>query len=130
MLMHETMVAQSLLAAISDEAAKHNAKPVGAKISCGKLSAINDEALFFAFEAIAKGTSCEGVKLDIEHKPMHGRCKKCDQSFEVELRTPFCNTWQNGNPLEHPGCSKCGSDDFELLPDAPLMLEEIELQTD
>jgi Zn finger protein HypA/HybF involved in hydrogenase expression len=73
MLMHETMVAQSLLVAISDEAAKHNAKPVGAKISCGELSVINDEALCFAFEAVAKGTLCEGVKLEIEHKPMRGQ---------------------------------------------------------
>ena len=36
--MHETMIAQSLLAAIAQEAAKlPNAKPVRAKISCGKL---------------------------------------------------------------------------------------------
>jgi len=114
--MHEMMVAQSLLATISDEAAKHNAKPVGAKISCGKLYAINDEALCFAFEAIAKGTLCEGVKLEIEHKSVRAKCKNCNQSFDVEL--------------SQPGCSKCGSGDFELLPDAPLILEEIELQTD
>ena len=128
--MHETMVAQSLLAAISDEAAKYNAKPVGAKISCGELYAINDEALRFAFEAIAKGTACEGVKLDIEHKPIRGQCKKCNQSFEVELAAPFCDTSQNGNPLARPRCPKCGSDDFELLPDRPLILEEVELETD
>ena len=128
--MHETMVAQSLLATISDEAVKHNAKPVSARISCGKLYAINDEALCFAFEAITKGTPCEGVKLEIEHKPIRGQCKKCNQSFEVELGSPFCGTSQNGNPLSQPRCLKCGSEDFELLPDAPLMLEEIELQTD
>ncbi|MHC4558668.1 MAG: hydrogenase maturation nickel metallochaperone HypA/HybF [Planctomycetota bacterium] len=67
--MHETMVAQSLFATISDEAAKNNAKPVGVKISCGMLNPINDEILRFAFEAIAKDTPCEGVKLQIEHKP-------------------------------------------------------------
>jgi len=44
--MHETMVAQSLLATISDEAAKQNAKPIGAKISCGTLNAVNDEVLY------------------------------------------------------------------------------------
>jgi len=114
--MHEMMVAQSLLATISDEAAKHNAKPVGAKVSCGKLYAINDEALCFAFEAIAKGTLCEDVTLEIEHKPVRAKCKNCNQSFDVEL--------------SQPRCSKCGSGDFELLPDAPLILEEIELQTD
>ena len=54
--MHETMVAQNLLVTISAEAAKQNAKPVNARISCGKLHAISDELLVFAFEAIAKGT--------------------------------------------------------------------------
>jgi hydrogenase nickel incorporation protein HypA/HybF len=110
--MHETMVAQSLLAAILGEAAKQNERPVGAKISCGMLNVINDELLVFAFDAIAKGTACEGVKLQIEHKPMQGRCKNCNQSFELEL--------------SHPACAKCGSEDFELQPDAPLLLEEIE----
>jgi len=114
--MHETMVAQSLLTAISDEAAKHNAKPVGAKISCGKLSAINDETLCFAFEALAKGTPCEGLQLQIEHKPIRASCKNCNQDFDVEF--------------SRPRCSNCGSEDFELLPDAPLILEEIEFQTD
>ena len=114
--MHETMVAESLLATISTEAAKQNAKPVNARISCGMLNAINDEILCFAFEAIAKGTPCEGMKLEIEHKPMQGLCKSCNESFDVEL--------------SHPRCSKCGSEVFELLPDAPLLLEEIELQTE
>jgi hydrogenase nickel incorporation protein HypA/HybF len=112
MLMHEMVVAENLLAAISEEAAKRKVKPIGAKISCGKLYAINDEALRFAFEAIAKGTVCEGLKLQIEHKPIQGRCKKCGETF---------NAGFNGQ-----GCPECGSEDFELLPDAPLLLEEIE----
>ena len=110
--MHEMTVAQGLLAAISAETAKQNAKPVSAKISCGALNVINDELLCFAFDAIAKGTACEGMKLQIEHKPIQGRCKSCEQNFDIELCSPRC-----------PGC---GSEDFELLPDAPLLLEEIE----
>ncbi len=114
--MHETMIAQSLLATISTETAKQNAKPTCAKISCGILNAINDEILCFAFEAIAKGTACEGMKLEVEHKPMQGQCKNCNQVFDVELH--------------RPQCPKCGSDQFDLLPDAPLVLEEIEFQTE
>ncbi len=114
--MHEMMVAQSLMAIISDEAAKHNAKPVSAKISCGTLNPVNDEALRFAFEAIAKDTSCEGLEFHIEHKPLRGRCKNCGHNFDVEL--------------SHPACSECSGEDFALLPDAPLMLEEIDFQTD
>jgi hydrogenase nickel incorporation protein HypA/HybF len=116
MLMHETMVAQNLLAVILEEAAKHNAKPKAAKISYGKLYVINDESLCFAFEAIAKETLCEGVKLEIEHKPIQGQCKNCNRRFDVELSSPRC--------------PKCGGEDFQLLPDAPLMLEEIEFQTE
>ncbi len=114
--MHETMVAQSLLATISDETAKQNAKPVAAKISCGTLNAINDEILCFAFEAIAKGTPCEGIRLEIEHKPIQGKCKNCDETFDFEL----CQ----------PKCPKCGGEEFDILPDAPLILEEIEFETE
>ncbi len=114
--MHEMMVAENLLATISEKSAKQNGRPVGAKISCGKLNAINDEALCFAFEAIAKGTSCEGIKLEIEHKPMRGQCKNCNESFDVVF--------------SRPSCPKCGSEEFDLLPDAPLMLEEIEFETE
>jgi len=83
--MHETMIAQSLVAAISEQAKKQNAKPISAKISCGMFNAVNDEILCFAFEAAAKSTPCEGMKLEIEHK---------------------------------------------TKPDAPLLLEEIEFETD
>ena len=114
--MHETMMAQSLLSTISVEAEKQNAKPISAKISCGVLNAINDDILCFAFDAIAKDTACEGVKLEIEHKQMQGRCKNCEEIFEIELCRPVC--------------PKCGSEDFELQPDAPLVLEEIEFSTE
>jgi len=114
--MHETMVAQSLFLRISDEASKQDGKPIGAKISCGTLNAINDDSLIFAFEAIAKGTSCEGLKLEIEHKRIQGRCKNCDEGFDVEF--------------SHPCCPKCNGEEFDLLPDAPLLLEEIEFETE
>lgn len=114
--MHETMVAQNLLAAIADEAVKQSAKPLSAKISCGTLNVINDDALCFAFEAIAKGTNCEGMKLQIEHKPMQGRCRSCNERFDIVI--------------SHPVCPKCGSENFNLLPDAPLILEEIEFETE
>ncbi len=114
--MHETMVAQSLMAIIADEAAKQDAKPVAAEISCGMLNPVSDEILRFAFEAIAKDTPCEGMKLQIEHKPIQARCKNCGRNFDVELSLPEC--------------PKCGGDDFKLQPDAPLILEEIEFQTE
>jgi len=110
--MHEATIAQSVLAAVLAEAKKQNARPVAVKISCGVLNGINAESLRFAFEAIGKGTACEGVKLDIEQKPIQARCKKCSCVFALELH--------------EPRCPKCRGDDLELLRDAPLMLDEIE----
>jgi len=112
--MHETALAQSLVEVISQEAEKRHAKPLRAKMSCGELNAVNDDVLSFAFGAVAQGTPCEGMELQIEHKPLQARCRACGRVFTVDLSGPEC-----------PGC---GSQDFELLPDAPLMLEEIEFE--
>jgi len=112
--MHETAVAQSLVEMISQEAQSRHAKPIRAKMSCGELNAINDEALSFAFEAIAEGTPCQGTKLQIEHKPLQATCKTCGRTFAVDY--------------SNVKCPVCGSDNFELLPDAPLLVEEIEFE--
>jgi hydrogenase nickel incorporation protein HypA/HybF len=112
--MHEVMVALSVFEAISAEANKQNARPVSAKISCGVLNAISPDALCFAFEAISKDTVCQGVRLNIEQKPIQARCRKCDATFSFDLHSPTC--------------PKCKGDDFELMPDAPIMLDEIEFE--
>jgi len=114
--MHEAAVAQSLLTTILAEAKKQNATPVAAKISCGVLNAINDEILCFAFEAVAADTCCEGLKLEVEHKPLRGQCKSCDELFEFEI----CQ----------PACSKCGSENFKLMADESLVLETIEFEVE
>ena len=110
--MHETAIAQGIFDAIEKEAKQQDAKPLSAKITCGLLNAVNDEVLQFAFDAICKGTICEPVELNIEHKPLRGKCKKCEEEFDIDISKPLC--------------SCCGSHRFELLPDGPLMLQEIE----
>ena len=112
--MHETMVAQSLIEAIAQEAQKQQAKPIRAKMSCGQLNAVNDEVLSFAFDAVAAGTPCEGMTLEIEHKPLQAKCGACDRTFVV-------------TPAE-ARCPSCRSDDFALLPDAPILLETVEFE--
>jgi hydrogenase nickel incorporation protein HypA/HybF len=112
--MHETMVAHSILSTVSAEATKLGAKPISAKISCGQLNPINDEVLNFAFEAAAKGTVCEGMKLEVVHIALKATCKKCGSSFDFDIYSPTC--------------LDCGSGEFEITPDAPLLLEEIEFE--
>ena len=112
--MHEATVAQSLVDVILQEAEKQHAKPVRAKMSCGELNKINDDVLSFAFDAVAQGTACEGMTLLIEHRPLQAKCRTCGSEFAVDMSNVRC-----------PGCR---GGDFELLPDAPLVLDEIEFE--
>ncbi len=110
--MHETVVAQDMIDVVLKEAGKYQKKPVRIKVSCGQLNALNDEVFGFAFEVVGKGTLCEGVRVDIEHKLLQGQCSDCCTIFDLDI--------------DHAQCSACQSDAFQLLPDAPLILEEIE----
>jgi len=112
--MHETIVAQNILSAILVEAEKIGAKPISARISCGQLNPLNDEVMSFAFEAATKETVCDGMKLEIVHIPLQAVCKKCGEKFNFDVYSPLC--------------VKCGSIEFELGSDAPLLLEEIEFE--
>jgi hydrogenase nickel incorporation protein HypA/HybF len=112
--MHEATIAQQLDKMISAEAAKYGKRPVGAKISCGTFSAVNDELLREAMAAITKGTASEGLKLEVEHKPIEGLCRRCKKKFEPDLKKMRC--------------TGCGSEDFDLLSDASFILEEIEFE--
>jgi hydrogenase nickel incorporation protein HypA/HybF len=112
--MHETAMAQNLVEVISQEARNYGGKPIRAKMSCGVLNAVNDDVLAFAFEAVARGTACEGMQLEIEHKPLQAKCRTCSGVFAVDM--------------SNVKCPSCGAEDFDLLPDAPLLLEQIEFE--
>jgi len=114
LLMHEAAMAQNLVEVISQEARAHGGRPIRAKMSCGMLNAVNDDVLSFAFEALARGTPCEGMQLQIEHKLLQAKCRVCRRIFAVDLAGVKC--------------LGCGADDFELLPDAPMLLEQIEFE--
>ena len=114
--MHEIAIAQGLFDAIEKESKKQKAKPLSAKMTCGLLNTVNDDVLQFAFDAICKGTICEATKLNIDHKPLQGQCEKCDKQFDIEISKLLC--------------PHCGAGDFQLLPDEPIMLQEIEFDTE
>ena len=112
--MHEMMVAQSVFDTVLEQAKLHNKKPLSVTISCGQFNPINDEAVSFAFEMVAKDTICEGAKLKVIHKPLVATCRACENKFDFDIMAP--------------ACTKCKSSEFDFAEDAPLLLEEIELE--
>lgn len=111
--MHEAVIAQGLFTSINQESSGQKGRPVKAKITCGVFNAVNSELLDFAFAAIAQGTICEGIKFEVEQKPVRAVCNECGIEFVLDLILAKC---------------PCGSEDFKLQPDAPLVLEEIEFE--
>lgn len=112
--MHEAMIAENILDTILAQTKKKSGKVIRVAISCGQINAFNDEAMQFAFEAIAAETICQGAKLEIKHIPLKGTCRNCGGEFEFDLY--------------NPQCPKCGKSDFSIGDDAPLLLEEIEFE--
>ena len=113
--MHELSVAESIMNTILEQAAAlNNARPVAACISCGQFNALNDETMRFAFETIAEGTLCDGMRLDIRHIPLRATCRQCRTTFEFDVY--------------RPSCGACQSAQFDFEPDAPLLIETIEFE--
>jgi len=54
------------------------------------------------------------MTLEIEHKPLQAKCRTCGIAFAVDMSSMRCTGCQGG--------------DFELMPDAPLVLDEIEFE--
>lgn len=114
--MHELAVAEALLGQILEIARDRTGRPVIARISCGQLNAVNPEALSFAFDVLAKGTMCQGMKIMVDIKPITMCCNGCGLTY----------AWDGSRD----GCPGCGDSDVRLMPDPPLVLESIEFQGD
>ena len=114
--MHETVIAESVFDTVSREAEKQKTRPLKAKITCGRFHTVNQDILEFAFNSLAEGTICQGMKIEVRHKPILAKCRDCHHVMEYDIISAVCE--------------KCGSDRLQLLPDEPLVLEEIEFETE
>ncbi len=81
--MHEVDVMRSALEAVFRIAAERHARSVRTiGLQIGALSAVDPEALRFAFRALAPGTQAESASLEIDWVPAACRCDDCDLVFE------------------------------------------------
>ena len=96
--MHELGIAEEVLAAIQKEAACHpHARVVRAGMRIGELAGVDISALQFAFDAMLPGTSCEGMRVEMESIPRKHKCTDCDCEFVVrhyELSCPHCQSFE------------------------------------
>jgi hydrogenase nickel incorporation protein HypA/HybF len=92
--MHELSIAQSLIELVSDHAAREGAGRVRRiHLRLGELSGFR-RALYFCFDAVSRGTPCEGAELAIEEVPLSVHCTHCDAvktpRARYNFRCPTC----------------------------------------
>jgi len=80
--MHELSLTVSLLDIVEDYASKHGFQRVKAlKLSFGRLSCLDPQALKFAFDVQSAGTRAEGAVLNFDVLPVRMNCLTCDREW-------------------------------------------------
>ena len=94
--MHELGIANSVLEAVRTEMARHpGTYPCKVGVRVGEMTAIDQEALRFCFEAIIVETDLESLELSIEVCPRRHRCQVCEREFIVrdyDCSCPQCSS--------------------------------------
>ena len=112
--MHEISLAAAIIDQLESLGADHPGKRiVGARLSWGQLQPISEAALREAFAILVAEHPFASARLDIIVEPLRARCFRCGGQFSLD---------------ESPdACPHCGGGRFDLLPDKPLTLEQVEL---
>lgn len=111
--MHELGIADEIITLVRREMVRRRLRQVTAiGLRIGALSAVNPDALSFAFEAAALDTPLTSVPLNIEWIQVEGICRLCSRAFAVEEYVFICPS--------------CGSTDICLVHGEELDLVYVE----
>ena len=105
--MHELSLSGAIVNTVEKHAAGRPVSVVSMRI--GALRQVVPDTLDFYFEFVARGTVCEGARLEQELIPARLRCASCEREWEIELPIFMC-----------PACGAAGrvevasGDEFEI----------------
>ncbi len=97
--MHELGIMQNIVDTVQNYAKENNIKEVSKVIlEIGRISGVVPEALEFCFDVCINDTVLEGAKLEIDRVAAVGKCKKCEEKFDLienNFSCPVCsgNNW-------------------------------------
>ena len=89
--MHELSLSGAVLNTVVKHAGGRRVSLVSLRI--GKLRQVVPDTLEFYFGFVARGTICEGARLEHELVDARLRCKRCEREWQIELpafRCPTC----------------------------------------
>ena len=115
--MHELPVINSILSVVLKHAAvNHVKKVVTIFLQVGALSDLEDKWMQQYFDYVGKGSIAEGATLKIERIPAVMQCRKCSETYEVNVK---------GETI--PPCPECGSDERTLVSGREYFIKNMEV---
>jgi hydrogenase nickel incorporation protein HypA/HybF len=107
----------SLSGAVVNTVAKHaGGRRVSAvSLRVGRLRQVVPDTLEFYFEFVARGTVCEGARLEQERVEAVLRCRPCRREWEIEIPAFRCPT--------------CGGSDVAIAGGDEFEVESIEVES-
>jgi len=113
--MHELGITKRILDIALDAASQRGAHRVRTiHLKVGEWTAVDPDCIQFYLTEISRGTSAEGVALDVERIPLEAKCSSCGSPFRPENLTFRC-----------PGC---GAPDVEIISGRELYVEAVEVE--
>jgi hydrogenase nickel incorporation protein HypA/HybF len=108
----------SVASAVVDTAVRHadGRRVTAVHLRVGHLRQVVPDSLAFYFEHVARGTSCEGARLEQDVVPASLRCNACGHEWELE-ESDF-------------RCPACGSGNARIAAGDELEVESIEVEED
>ena len=96
--MHELSIVMSIVDTVEKEREKQQADVVESiELEIGKLSGVEMDAFYFAWDAGVSKTILEKTKLKINRPPAKAKCTACGHAFAAESSFDVCP--ECGNPF-------------------------------
>ena len=114
--MHELSLSGAIVNTVEKHAAGRPVSVVSMRI--GALRQVVPDTLEFYFGFVAKGTVCEGARLEQELIPARLACAGCGREWQIELPIFICPDCGSGDGVE-----VASGDEFEV---ESIEVEEVE----
>ena len=116
--MHELPVTKSIFQIVLKHAEMDNVtRVISVNLEIGALSDLQTEWVQRYFDRLSRGTLVEGAKLRINRVPAVFRCKRCQQSFEIDSLLE-----------EDLSCGHCDSREVTLVSGREYRVKNMEVQ--
>ena len=89
--MHEVSIVSDLFEIIQENIVKHELKAVTKVVlKIGEMTCVEEHAIRFAFEAMAKDTEVERAELIIDKVKATAKCESCGEIFAASFLNKIC----------------------------------------